>query len=1331
MAKECNVAELQLKGGITPLPPTLPAAVAAATDSKAGSSMLQISLGLHLPGGGPSIVLPNGVLSSGSDLEGAAGSASQASPTTTSTHAPPCTFAPNLLVFEPPRCRVLLSSADVQALVHMLEDGGQLQCEVARFLNSDSLSDPAWPAFRGVAAVPRSRDLIMPGVTEVQQERQEACPLKAVPASGFASALPNYVPPQGKGVKVLEEGLPPLAPGSPLPCAWAEAGSRLQGLSLRFARPLVPAWKPPPSRPLMELLPGASNHLQRHIPSKAAVQAFKDQVKQMAAALVDLQLSGEGGANNGQQQTAPGLRQLKEHLADSGKLAELREGLRRSSVAVAMEQHRRGIGGAQLTEQQQASLLVDLHTNLESAMHEALGLGSHQESAPGQQQGGPLKQQQLQKEEGGEGGKEGWQAQLAQLQQLAQDCEVTGAHRRAEALYQRMVTIATGSNAASKAHQPDFNKPGHEAAQGVEATGRGVQGATPCTAGHADGSTAAEPSCAEAQQAMYAYATFCLRWGHGRHGRAEQLLRRALGLPPTRCSSAWPAANGGGSDGGKGEGNGHDDVQGAPTEASVGGGGTASFHGWPQPGMQHHVPSLLALALLLLHHGRVTDGMLLEEAAELARQLVATVRGSSQEPLAWAVLYMTCQASGDAARAEDIAASLAGLQRAEAEGLVPVETHNPTSPAGPSGPEPPAAGAELQGGGGLPEPPAAGAKLQGSGGAEGSGDGSPAPPQLNSSGQQSPLDRLARTSSQASRQARATGVEGAASEGGGMAEPTQPSHEDTPLCLAPGATPSHVNGMLALASLCATELALPALALAAWQQGAAELQASLSVPQVSAEMELAGALAYRWIYCWEKEVAAQADSRFGVGEEDADGAAAWGVPVGGSEWERAQAEEFGDQGLSRMGSQGTTSMQKHTSSASGQGDPGLWGGEALTKATAASVLEPVSEGGMNSMGVEMGANHHNAQPAATHSHQGQEAGESNTMGGNSTPQREHGGADAARGGSRESQREHKQANATRGGSRGSQREHGGADATRGGSRESQREHGGIDATRGGSRESQREQGGANASRSGSRGSQRERKGLGSNASRKEAEGGPGKGQVEAESGGQSNKTEQEGDAHVVQRAHARAAEVLEAALGLCAAAGVVLGEGEVRPRLLAGELLFLAGRWPEAATRAPCASVWLQAGRTHAQLGQHAASEAALAEAVGLDAESPHVWAALALAAMSGNPSQAAASGCAALACALRLGLEDVGLLRELSRACNAAGLEAEARSCLEAAVALAPKRGALAVEARLQLAQALVRACEFGPGRMCYESALAISTSQRQQQSVKRHLLATRLLSR
>jgi len=1024
----------------------------------------------------------------------------------------------------------------------------------------------------------------------------------------------------------------------------------------------------------MELLPPSTN-LQPHVPSKAAVLAFKDQVQQMAAALVDLQLSGKGGAHNGQQQAALSLQQLKEQLAKSGRLAELRDGLRRSSVAVAMEQHRRGVGGEQLTEQQKASLLVDLHSSLESAMNEALGMGSHQqESSPQQQQDGAHSQQQLQERSGGEGGKERWLAQLAHLQQLAQECEVTGAHRRAEALYQRLVTIATDSNAVNKAQPPDPDKAGHEMAHGVEVSDSGVQGETLGTAGHVDGSTTAEPLCSEAQQAMYAYATFCLRCGHCKHGRAEQLLRRALGLPPTRCSSAWPAAgegtasghDGGGGDGG--EGNGHNHAQGAPTEASDGGGGgggggggIASLHGQPRPGHQYHVPSLLALALLLLHHGRVTDGMLLEEAAELARQLVAVVRGSNQEPLAWAVLYMVCQASGDAARAEDIAASLVGLQRAEAEGLMPVEPLDPTSPASPCGPEPPAAGAELQGGG-LPELPAAGAELQGGDGPEGSGAGTPAPPQLGSSSQCSPSDRPARTSSQASRQARATG-EGAASEGGSMAELSQPSLEDVPLCLAPSTSPHCVNGMLALASLCATELALPVLTLAAWQQGVVELQASLSVPEVSAEMELAGAHAYRWIYCWEKEVAAQADSRFGVGEEDGDGAAALGLPMEGSELDRAQAEELGGQGMSRMGSQGS-GMQKRRSSTSGQSDQGLGGGEAAAKAALASTMEPVPEGDASNMG-KTGADLISALSAAPQPNQGQEGGQDATMGG-------------------------------------------------------------------------------------SRASQREQKELGSSAPQKEAERGQGQGL--ATGSRRQSKAGQEGDGGVACRAHARAAEVLEAALELCTAAGAVLGGGDVRPRLLAGELLFLAGRWPEAiqsfsssmatldssacsavpnsddaevhraaaggalplplvmqlarsyqqlgfhddalnlclqaATRSPCASVWLQAGRAHAQLGQHVACEAALAEAVALDAESPHVWAALALAAMSGGPSQAATSGCAALACALRLGLEDVGLLRELSGACYAAGLDAEARSCLEAAVAIAPKKGAVAVEARLQLAQ-------------------------------------------
>jgi len=76
--------------------------------------------------------MPNGALTSSEVTEGPNGSSPAVAVPITSLHAPPGTFAPNALMFDPPRCRVLLSGADVQALVHMLEDGGRLQVEVAR-----------------------------------------------------------------------------------------------------------------------------------------------------------------------------------------------------------------------------------------------------------------------------------------------------------------------------------------------------------------------------------------------------------------------------------------------------------------------------------------------------------------------------------------------------------------------------------------------------------------------------------------------------------------------------------------------------------------------------------------------------------------------------------------------------------------------------------------------------------------------------------------------------------------------------------------------------------------------------------------------------------------------------------------------------------------------------------------------------------------------------------------------------------------------------------------------------------------------------------------------
>lgn len=79
-------------------------------------------------------------------------------------------------------------------------------------------------------------------------------------------------------VQMLEEGLPP-APAAPLisPCLWAKAGSAVEGLCVRFARPLVPLWNPPPSRSLLELVPPRPS-LKPFLPTHRAMQEFKEQV---------------------------------------------------------------------------------------------------------------------------------------------------------------------------------------------------------------------------------------------------------------------------------------------------------------------------------------------------------------------------------------------------------------------------------------------------------------------------------------------------------------------------------------------------------------------------------------------------------------------------------------------------------------------------------------------------------------------------------------------------------------------------------------------------------------------------------------------------------------------------------------------------------------------------------------------------------------------------------------------------------------------------------------------------------------------------------------------
>lgn len=73
--------------------------------------------------------------------------------------------------------------------------------------------------------------------------------------------------------KPVEAEVPPAGT-----CLWEKAGAQL-AVSLRFARPVVPAWRPPPPppRPLLELIP--PRDLTPKPPPTTAVDEFKAKVR--------------------------------------------------------------------------------------------------------------------------------------------------------------------------------------------------------------------------------------------------------------------------------------------------------------------------------------------------------------------------------------------------------------------------------------------------------------------------------------------------------------------------------------------------------------------------------------------------------------------------------------------------------------------------------------------------------------------------------------------------------------------------------------------------------------------------------------------------------------------------------------------------------------------------------------------------------------------------------------------------------------------------------------------------------------------------------------------
>ncbi|KAG2434617.1 hypothetical protein HXX76_007512 [Chlamydomonas incerta] len=376
-AEEGNMVELAVSG-LSPLPPNLQAAADAA------GGKLHVTVGLALPGGGPTVAVPLAVV--GGRLAAPA-------------------FRRQLV---PPACR--------QALQYALEDGVPLVLEVARYVTAEGMADPAFEGYHAAAAAPALvAGLGTAGATEAAAE---GLPLTAWAAAGAKACLPPYTAPPGKP-KPVEAEVPPA--GS---CLWEKAGAQL-AVSVRFARPVVPAWRPPPPppRPLLELIP--PRDLTPKPAPTTAVDDFKAKVRVIARALAEeykavlpppdasVAAAAAGGGAEGRHKA------LIFELNRSGKYAQMRDSLKAAVVSLVREKYRKS---GSMSPNEMALLYNDLYGSLLAALHAALNdLVDAAAARPRAPPPPPVPDKQ----------------RLAELLELAAQAEAMGDTDRAELLHQR------------------------------------------------------------------------------------------------------------------------------------------------------------------------------------------------------------------------------------------------------------------------------------------------------------------------------------------------------------------------------------------------------------------------------------------------------------------------------------------------------------------------------------------------------------------------------------------------------------------------------------------------------------------------------------------------------------------------------------------------------------------------------------------------------------------------------------------------------------------------------------------------------------------------------
>lgn len=199
------------------------------------------------------------------------------------------------------------------------------------------MADPAWEAYHGQVQMTATSALLEAGATSCSQTlAMGTCP------AGAHSVLPTYTLPTGKNVKNIEEAPEPPADGSAVKSAWEQAGTNVS-VELKFVKPVVPEWTPPPKPPcsLAQLIP--ARDVKKKEESVEATESFKAVVQQMAGVLNDMcleKMNGAAGRGSGNGTRPAHHHALNQDLVRSGHYLQLHESLKKAAVQVLLEKFR-------------------------------------------------------------------------------------------------------------------------------------------------------------------------------------------------------------------------------------------------------------------------------------------------------------------------------------------------------------------------------------------------------------------------------------------------------------------------------------------------------------------------------------------------------------------------------------------------------------------------------------------------------------------------------------------------------------------------------------------------------------------------------------------------------------------------------------------------------------------------------------------------------------------------------------------------------------------------------------------------------------------------------